>query len=333
MTWLVGVDEAGYGPNLGPLAIAATAWHLPLFDCTSADAAPDLYELLDSAVSNEPDGTKRIAIADSKRLYKPRGGLQNLERGLFAALEHHDGRAPESWNDLLKALGIPASNGDAALPWQRGFNPSLPADLNTESQRACRQMLSQACESASIGNLQLRAKLIQPAEFNDLIDKFGTKGAALSHLTLGLLKSLLAEILLAKPGGKPQSLGAICTLDKHGGRSKYCGLLQHHFPEDWIETLRESRAASSYAWGTPERRITASFRVGGESFLPTALASMIAKYLREVSMRGFNEYWSREVPGIKPTAGYPVDAKRFRAEIAQQQRTLNIDDRILWRNR
>src|SRR3954467_12785708 len=26
---LIGMDEAGYGPHLGPLAIAATAWHVP----------------------------------------------------------------------------------------------------------------------------------------------------------------------------------------------------------------------------------------------------------------------------------------------------------------
>src|SRR3954449_11018765 len=26
---LIGMDEAGYGPHLGPLVIAATAWHVP----------------------------------------------------------------------------------------------------------------------------------------------------------------------------------------------------------------------------------------------------------------------------------------------------------------
>src|SRR5262245_7179069 len=28
MAICIGVDEAGYGPNYGPLAIAATAWHV-----------------------------------------------------------------------------------------------------------------------------------------------------------------------------------------------------------------------------------------------------------------------------------------------------------------
>ena len=29
MTYLIGTDEAGYGPNLGPLVISATVWRVP----------------------------------------------------------------------------------------------------------------------------------------------------------------------------------------------------------------------------------------------------------------------------------------------------------------
>ena len=42
--------------------------------------------------------------------------------------------------------------------------------------------------------------------------------------------------------------------------------------------------------GTAESRVAVSFRVEGEVFLPTALASMTAKYLRELAMRAFNEF-------------------------------------------
>ena len=28
MTLVIGTDEAGYGPNLGPLVVAATAWQV-----------------------------------------------------------------------------------------------------------------------------------------------------------------------------------------------------------------------------------------------------------------------------------------------------------------
>ena len=68
-------------------------------------------------------------------------------------------------------------------------------------------------------------------------------------------------------------------------------------------------------------------------FLPVALASMTSKYLREAAMRPFNEFWCARVPGLKPTAGYPVDSRRFKQQIAAVQQELAIDDQILWRSR
>ena len=55
------------------------------------------------------------------------------------------------------------------------------------------------------------------------------------------------------------------------------------------------------------------FRTKGEEFLPTALASMTAKYLRELSMRAFNEFWCARVTGLRPTAGYPMDVAEVQA--------------------
>jgi hypothetical protein len=60
---------------------------------------------------------------------------------------------------------------------------------------------------------------------------------------------------------------------------------------------------------------------------------MTAKYLRELSMRAFNEFWCARVPGLSPTAGYPVDARRFKMEISNVQRELGIDDHMIWRSR
>jgi len=67
--------------------------------------------------------------------------------------------------------------------------------------------------------------------------------------------------------------------------------------------------------------------------LPTALASMTAKYFRELAMRAFNHFWAAAVPNLRPTAGYPVDARRFKADIAKVQKKLGIQDHCLWRIR
>ena len=60
---------------------------------------------------------------------------------------------------------------------------------------------------------------------------------------------------------------------------------------------------------------------------------MASKYLRELAMLAFNDFWGQRVPGLKSTAGYPEDARRFKAEIAACQTRLQIPDRSLWRNR
>jgi hypothetical protein len=60
---------------------------------------------------------------------------------------------------------------------------------------------------------------------------------------------------------------------------------------------------------------------------------MASKYLRELAMRPFNEFWCRHVPELKPTAGYSTDSRRFKADISAAQSSLGIADRVLWRVR
>ncbi len=139
------------------------------------------------------------------------------------------------------------------------------------------------------------------------------------------MRSLLEQQDLIEPTGVTFD----ATLDKHGGRNRYGDLLQEQFPEHLVTPLIESRPESRYRWGPH----SFCFRSKGEAEAPVALASMIAKLLRELSMKAFNAYWQSHLPDLKPTAGYPVDAKRFRREIAEKQRELGIEDRSLWRSR
>ena len=311
--WLIGIDEAGYGPNLGPLTIGATAWRV------EGDSPIDLYDVLADAVTDDP-ADERLAIADSKRLYKPGGGWRLLERGVLGALAA-SGQAVGDSVELLAALQAEFVD-DKPSAWRRGEPIAVPFDADAEEIANVAESLATACESASVAPPVLRARLVQPDEFNALVEQHGTKGAALSHVTIGLLRSVVDSL---DAGGSPVHV----VLDKHGGRNRYAALVQHHFPEHWIETLAESRAESRYRAGPMEL----TFRTGGEAFLPTALASMTAKLLREIEMRRFNAFWRRHLPHLKPTAGYPVDAKRFKAEIAAKQSELGIADHTLWRCR
>jgi len=170
--------------------------------------------------------------------------------------------------------------------------------------------------------MAMQSRAVFEAAFNELVEEHGSKGTALSHQTLVLAAQLV-------DGLPPGPVSLIC--DKHGGRNRYAPLLAAHFPEWLIEVRGEGRRRSSYRFGPAERRVDVCFRAEGESCLPAALASMASKYLRELAMRALNDYWRGRVPNLHPTAGYPQDAKRFRADIAETQRELHIADRVLWR--
>src|ERR1041384_6887790 len=102
MPWVVGIDEAGYGPNLGPLVQAAVALHLPDGDIAG-------WETLRPAgrrCREKADG--RLLIDYSKNVYA-RGGLAALERGVLP-LAPWSARVEE----LIRKTGLPTCRTELA---------------------------------------------------------------------------------------------------------------------------------------------------------------------------------------------------------------------------
>jgi hypothetical protein len=329
MPYVIGTDEAGYGPNLGPLCVGATVWEID--DGIDPQA---LYKPLKHCVSNSVNraGKKRVVWADSKAVYKSGCGMDHLERGVLTALSLA-GHSPTAWTDLWNCLGTAFGDGSDQQPWHDGYSAMLPLWMGEEedgptwmSGAAIEELsdgLRASLATAGVRFVGVLCRAVFPGAFNEMVAA-SNKADALSRITLGLVADALAMI----PGQRAQ---VFC--DKHGGRDYYLPLLQTQFCDDWIQVRQESETASQYRFGGEAKRVDIGFYVGGERFLPVALASMTAKYLRETAMRPFNEFWCRHVPGIKPTAGYPTDSWRFKKQIAEAQRELAIDDRVLWRKR
>ncbi len=347
---LIGMDEAGYGPNLGPLVVAATAWRIdapydpaslaphdgvPASAGTSPSAtatlpqsaiqnAPDLYRLLRNIVSKSPS-ERRVPIADSKSLYSPGTGLRQLERGLHAVL-HAMEQPVGCWSSLLRYCQADPESHHQRTCWPHNYTCQLPLHATADELTRLGTRFRRACDSTGIEPLTIRARMIYPEEFNNLVNHFGNKATALSHITIGLLRQIIETLPHPQP-----PIYAVC--DKHGGRNFYTALLQHHFSEHWISPVFETRNESCYAWNANDSSVRVSFRMKGEGFLPTALASMTAKYLRELAMKAFNEFWRTHIPNLRPTAGYSVDARRFKRDIEAKQKELKIDDHQIWRTR
>jgi hypothetical protein len=323
MKYLIGTDEAGYGPNLGPLVISASVWQVP-----QRVGADDLYAVLEGVVTaaagsagdTAPD---RIVIADSKAVYQSGKGLSALERGVLTALALL-GRRPATWRDVWAALAPDSSGFRRLHPWYADYDAPLPLEASCAEIEALAVHIEQGLRAAGVRLVGLSSRVVFEAEFNRLVERHGSKGTLLSLATLELAAQSLAPL-------GPGPISVVC--DKHGGRNRYRDLLMERFPDWLVEVYGEGRQESLYRFGPPERRVEFRFRAKGERCLATALASMASKYLRELAMRAFNAFWCSRVAGLAPTAGYPDDAGRFRTSIAAAQAGLGIADGLLWRCR
>ena len=115
---------------------------------------------------------------------------------------------------------------------------------------------------------------------------------------------------------------------------RYLPALQRMFAGYNFRIIDESESLSAYSLTNQAQRANIFFYVHAEqSQLPVALASMVSKYVRELYMILFNRFWAQRLPGLKPTAGYYTDGRRFSDDIDVAVRKLGIDEQILYRCR
>jgi ribonuclease HII len=322
MRYLVGTDEAGYGPNLGPLVVAASVWEVP-----AGMSEENLAQSLDNVFSPTipPAGDPRLAMADSKQLYKPGGGLAAIERTVHAVLAAL-GHTSSTWRGLWPLVCPAADETAAEIPaWEADYDERLPCDVQAGEILAAAGTLASGLSARQVRVTHLAATRLHPRAFNDRCDQCGNKAEVLSLTTLQLAQRAIR--------GLPTDADVLVLCDRHGGRMRYAPLLQAVFDDRLVQVVEETKEQATYRLRGAGPTVEIRFTVKGERYLPTALASMTAKYIRELSMRAFNAYWQNRLPGIRPTAGYPVDARRFAEQIRPMQTRLGIDDRDLWRSR
>ena len=320
MPWLIGIDEAGYGPNLGPFVMSAVACRVPA-QLTTAD----LWHVLQTAVRRAGQaGAGRLLVDDSKVVYATSRGLAALETGVLAALHPECSEETPALRQLLEAL-CPDSHGElCAEAWYTGTTP-LPMESSVDELGAAGGVFREACEEAGVCWGPVRSVVVCPPRFNAVVEREGSKGAVLADC--------LAELLRCGrcvDGGEP----LFFFIDKHGGRNKYAALVQHALPGGVPVTHKEDMARSEYSVAGLERDVRLTFEPRADaSYFCVALASMVSKYLRELLMHEFNTFWQAKVPGLKATAGYPGDAARFWQAIRAAAARLGLAEGAVWRRK
>jgi hypothetical protein len=313
----LGFDEAGYGPLLGPLVVGMAAFRAPDVG-TAEDLRARLAGLVTRAKGRRAAGDAAVAIDDSKEVHG-RYGVEGLARGVRAAAVAAGLASPEDLADLLARFGDRPAEAFAGDPWCAG--PEAARLAPWEPPPGWRE----AWLLRGVEAVGLRVAPVTPGELNEAFDAVGNKGRVLFLATA----ALLVWALDAWPSDDVEAV-----LDREGGRLDYAGDLASVFP--FHEIAREPAPAgeSRYVFRAGGRRVRLRFVTKGDQVsLATGLASMAAKLTRELFMARFNAWFAARAPGVRPTAGYVEDGRRFLVDVAGVLEREGLDRRRLVRSR
>lgn len=297
MNVLAGVDEAGLGPILGPLVVAGAALAGP--------AGTDPWQRLCSVVSRDRTEKGKLRVADSKKVNQGRRGLQHLEETVLGFWGAWRGTLPTDLEDLLHTCGVD-TEPLRRCPWYRDLALPLPLRADAGLVELQAHQLGRALAAADIRVERLAVRPVDVEEFNQLIEDTDNKSRA--HFQA--YSRVIAELLAVLPGG------AHLVADRCGGIVHYMPSLRRSYPAATVRVLDESPALSRYEIDTRTGPVRVTFAARGEDHsFPTALASCMAKYVRELMLCLLNRWFEARVPGLRPTAGYYTDGHRFLADI------------------
>ncbi len=296
---VVGADENGLGPQLGPLiATAAT------IECRRYD--PE--KLRDLAIS--------AGVGDSKQTSA--FGKMSVAEGLTLAIAEAElGRVPSNFDSLLEALAI---DGPLALRapcpaphvqdqcWSRPVAlPAFGGDLEQG-----REMLATLAQ----GGVHIR-RVRTSLACAQVINQEKAVGRSKLRLDLDLFERLLLD---ARRAGKKDIL-AICGMV--GGIRDYANYftrLQVH----------QSTAPQAYAVrdvGEVRFEVKADDR-----HLPVSLASMVGKVIRELAMRRIVRFYQGHDDSLRDVSGYHDSVtKGFVKATASLRTQLRIVDSCFFR--
>ncbi len=324
---VAGIDEAGLGPLLGPLTLGYAAMRLP-------PEKINLWEALEAVVSRDPKlGEDHIVVADSKRVFarNPRGE-KRLETTALAFLGARPGGAPSSGTELLRSMPRslrPRAQDILESPWYGEIGFALPLWVDAGRMELRRELLHRELKSCGIAVVAAGVRVVPARELNRSFARTANKSLSVWEIVAAILRHLWDEFSL-----EPLHI----IVDRQGGRFRYGRLLASCFPKARIVVGFESPAQSEYqvrleAQGERRQmRLTFAEKAEDRAFT-VALASCFAKYARELGMTAFNDFFTGLLAGLKPTAGYTTDGRRWLKDAEPCLRELELRPGCLQRER
>ncbi len=286
---IVGIDENGLGPRLGPLVVTGLALE-------SAGGEYDRTGLWKAFADFSADGT---GIGDSKEVsgFGDMAGAEEISLALARLLS---GKTFESADDFLGFASLtpfeqlcsspsrtPCFASGAGLP---AFAPAegFPGRIADLADR-----LSGCATAAGAAFISIRSNIYCPARYNAYFARL--PDARKSNLNFKAFEEVIEHFTESFGEQALYLCGKVMNLKFY---SKYFDFLSAFE----IQSSEEMHLVSEYGLGGLGR--VRFIHDGDRLDLPISLASIFGKYVREIYVSRLNGFFGKVFPDLKPASGY-----------------------------
>ncbi len=302
---VIGVDENGLGPVLGPLVT------------TSISIELSRYQIARLAALG-----RELGIDDSKATAA--FGRMAVAEGLaLAVLERAHGHLPRDVEELLTLLLLDTPEllrtrcPSASLPQCWSIPIALPC-FGGDVAEGRRVLATLARRGVQV--LRAKSAVACTRFLNDRLNE----GQSRVEVDLELMERLVLDAR----AHASEDVHAICGMV--GGIRNYVERLRH-FPREAVKVRRANLGTLAYdVTGVGQVRFEID---ADQTHFPVALASMIGKYLRELWMLRHNRFYQARDPELLDVSGYhdPVTRRFIRAS-ETLRRDLGVDEACFLRD-
>lgn len=295
----VGVDENGLGPRLGPMIVTGA--------------------LLDVRTTWERfvRAAQAVGVGDSKGLCA-HGAMRDVEATVLALLDVHLGLRPATFAELFAALCL---DDDAALRalCPDGEAPRMCFDAPIALPAFGGDVTSGHRDGAA--SLRDAGATLRAVRFASVCNRRLNRERDRGRSRFDVDLARMLDLVRALRGEAGAPVEAVCG--KVGGRKRYADALGDVSP---LVAIEEETAGRS-AYRVPGVGDVVFLQDADASDPAVGLASLVGKYVRELSMHRIHLDLRAHVPGLGPASGYhdPVTTRYIEAT-ALVRRERNIPD-------
>lgn len=346
--YVLGIDEAGYGPDIGPLVVTSS-----LFRLSEKYHSEKFWDTLSEIISKKTkEFPEKVIVSDSKDIFKnhPKNYLIGETTALCSYCLLYP--APLNFQEFLQNIFLDNldlfqkrcktfSKYTYRMCW--GNNNFFSEDpLNSKNLDPSPFLdnlfpkLKKVIKSSGIDLIDIKSVVLCPHLYNESITKKGKlffNYLQFERLIENALKRILIENISVrdkeetvklekkykkatrnfKKNEQKNNLNSIYVIaDKLGSKKYYINYLKSGLLGDFkIKILEQNRNISSYEL-LNNLEIRLSFiKEGDKTHFPIALSSVFSKYIRERFIKNINEFFATKIQDLEPTKGYAYKIEKF----------------------